>query len=627
MNEYQIGAIETVRQLCGTCTRTGSVQKGNCLLEARALSTQETWEARYGLMTASDTIGKGLFRVLDGAVDGKEWKHYELVPGTTRSRSNGAVGKLDCLFDPQPFNTKEHKKKLETERIYIHREECSLQFIGSIFQQSGVSTSNVPTIVRYNDSVTTIAANTDILEELMMYDFHAMAYSIDGNNILGDFTGDSRGVVTKGDVAESTSLSKFHHYDGLIKQALQQHDSTYYAMGEMTLGVPTTGAFFITWAGNVQGCYATATEVVTAINQYCVNVTGDAPFNATLIDAATGKINIIANKVEEQVYGEGALKIFYSENSELAECVDALPFNILQSPMSWSQEPLCFDWRESITCDNFTDYFLDKIKAIMIKCEELNRGSRTLELGNNYIAIDPILYINKNFDELKKLCECDNQEAYFGRINAFMPDFCPVKAMQGTQMWYWTSTDNAIFLTNTEADFLNNFVVGFEQKCDTIWSKFEMLGNALLVDHNKFACNALNSPFHKKLHAPYEPANLPHYCPELRGNCAVKPADSMSGDFKPHGCVTFVCAENDGDDCTLLLDNDSIIPTGDSIDTITWTIYTETGTPTVSVGDDLEVTIPAAACDLLTYVSVTVTTTNGEEGTKVIPQGAFYKDC
>ena len=598
-----------LRTLCTECA-TSATNKyvGDCQFEARALSKTESAGARYGLMENAQTLGERLFTIMEGGLDGREWTFSEFVPGQVRSRGNGGLSKMDCDFDPQTFETKRHKKKLNTELLYIHRKECMSKYIGSIYQGEQASDG----LAFHSSSRLSEVKNSQrLFIDLMMYDYAAMSKALDGNNVLGNFGG-SKGT--------NAGITAFPSYDGVIKQALQNGTATYYNEVTITLPEIGEGCLYLECNGDISPA-DDAADLVAQINELCVDITGKFPYSAVVGEG--GVITIIANYPEGKAYGAGALQIFYSPTCELAGCDTPLEAVTVQCAMSWSQQPLLFDYNEGINCDNFFDYFVGKLKEINKKCIELTEDSSSFDSG--YIAIDPLLLADKDFAEIQRLCNCANADAQNSAYNALFPRFVGLNVLKGTGLWYWSTTANLVFLTNTNADILNNTEIWYDRDCGHIKMRNEMLGNALVVDFNKFATNALGSPFAAKLNAPYEPENLPHYNGDLRSDACESPC--AAGSNGGAACVTLCCPTEEGGDCKVILEDKSVYAEGDSLGEIVWAVY-GSGEYTLSEqAANVEVAVPAGDCAGIQFVTSTVTTTLGETLVTTVPYTAFQSDC
>lgn len=627
MSIIQESAAQTVRNLCDSCTKTGtSFEANGSKFEARYLDRRHSTEVRYGLLDMSQIIGQGLFTVMENGLDGLEWTFQEWVGGKPKSRANGGLGKRDCGIDPTTMDMIRKRKSLRTERIYLHREECALNFIGSVHQDGGLQGTSV--YFRSNDNLQTVARSTDFFLDLLMKDMAAISAAIDANSIIGNWGGDNRGGLTKASANNQTQLT-YDAYDGVIKQALQQSGAECFASGTVTIPTITADECIFISSCNGHQAYATAEEAVEGLNLTCRDIDGSNPY-AAQYDAATGVLTVTSTELGEDIYGSRALLIYVgSAEDGISGCETALPFTETQCKMQWHESPLLFDYAEKPTCDNWFDYWIPKIKTIASKCVELDNTGNGIQFGRQYIAIDPLLLVDRDFANFYHMCKCDNALSQIDEAGRFIPEFIGVQALKGTGLWYWSSTDNLIYLTNSRADELGVIETGYDARCGNIWQKIEILGNAMVIDFNKFATNAKGSPFEAKLTDPYQPENLPHFTHELRADaCQVSDCtyDDKAGTYLS-ACVHVTCPESEGGDYTIFLDDQS--RTGSkTITAYEWLLGTPTGDVVIPATDaNIETTVPAADIENVIWVTLNVTYDDGTVGTTRILKPEFVRDA
>lgn len=601
--------ITALRELCTACDSYATDKfVGNQRLYARNLNVEESNAARRGILESSQMGEKGLMTIFTNAIDGAEFKWEEPIPALVQSRSTGGLSKTQCGFDPQSMKVKHHLKRQFTERLYIHRAECMLKYIGSTYQGTGSG----PRYIGDSDNLLEVAANTDLVVDLFVNDARAFAKAIDGTVILGNFTGDDQsGIVNNG-------LSSFPHFDGVLKQVSQNANGTYYATVDVTLPTVGSGAYFVKWYGTWLGTDTTLADIVTLINS-AVDEKGDTLFSAYAED--TDVIRITANNPEQEVYGMGLLEIFYASDATVDSCDLALDATIVENPMPYSEEPLLFDYTETIAATNFYEYFRDVIKAWKKHISQLSEnGMQDLFGGQSpYIAIDPLLAIDKEFAFLEELASGYNAEMERNELERIIPRLEPIKQLEGTGLWFMTYPSNIIFLTNMDGT-QPQMSVWHDKDCDQVKGRMEMLGNVLVVDHAAFACNVKNSPFENILTTAYRPENLPHLTPEVRDDAVAGYSEYQSR------AAARVTVEANGSDWDVRLVDTSRLAQGRSISTYEWVFYVATGTGAIQPASqvaDVTTTFTTAQLAAVVNVALTITLDNGDTDIVLIPRNEF----
>lgn len=600
--------ITSLREICNNC-RTEKTNKnlGQYQFEARFLDREETMEARYGMFASAQTLDLNLFTVIPDALDGKEFKWWEFESGQVHSRATGGLAKDECGFDEQSWKRKNIVKTQETEKLYIHRAECMLNYIGSVAQSNPNGTG--PVYFTSGSGLQAVARTQGLMVDLMVRDIHDLAKAIDGCNVLGNWTGTGTGTVLNG------AASKYPHYDGIIKQTLQQAGAAYHHTVDVVIPtVAAPGGLFVTWNGDRTEAFADVTSLVNGINALKLDTTGDLLFSAIETTTA-GTIRITANNIRNYAYGDDSLLIFASTDGTYSSCESSLEATEVQCKMAYAEQPTLFDWNEKITSDNFYDYFVEKIKVIIKNAVSLQENSADPMTGNgrHYIACDPLMLIDKDFDQLRRMCNCNNAIIQTTAYDNLFPDFVGVDCLKGTGIWYSTYSTNAYFLTNVESDLLSNIEMWYNQDCQKVKMRNEVLGNAMVVDFAKVATNACNSPFEASLKAPYQPKNLPHLCPDIaRKNCCTDTCNYDGTDFLPKGTVKVTCPDAAVDPYVFTLTDFSLIPDDDSIATVSWALYAVGGAPATVTGEAVTTNVPAADYAGVNLVIMTVTLTSGE---------------
>lgn len=608
-----MSTVSILRDLCTNC-RTSPTSKNVCgtPFEARQLDRTQSVAARYGMLETAQVIEEGLAVIVPDALDGREWKWEEVLPAMVQSRATGGLSKFECGFDPSTFKRKHKRKVQKTERLYIHHEECMLNYIGSTLQENSRSTA--PVYLRNSDSLIEVGMNQAFVVDLMLNDMRAMARAIDGNVILGNWAGDNSDTSSI-TVPSGSYAQMFPHFDGIIKQTLLQADNTYYPSVDVTLpAIAGSNAYFLKWKGTWQGAFADIDELLAGINALTIDVTGTMPYSAVEITEDV-LIRITGSDPEAHVYSEDALQIYWSEDGTVNACTESLTATVVQNPMPYAEEPILFEY-DAITSVNFYEYFKNVIREVRRKMALLfeNNTDSVMVLRNQYIAIDPLLYIEKDFALLQELCGCDNGDQKVGILDNMFPKFVPVKVLEGTGLWYWSTQDNILVLTNAEDPMLPNIEVWHDKDCDMVKGRNEMLANVLVADYALVATNALNSPFHNALTDPYQPENLPH----LHDDCAQ---NTVCGSTDGARAIAYACYTLEEDDSyTLTLNSESIIPSGKTVSDYEWKVWISgVASEPASQAKDVEVAVSAVNFPNLNLVSLKITLSDGSVYETTVP--------
>lgn len=611
--------IKSLREICENA-RTSPTGKfvGQQRIQARELDMESTFEARHGQMHMSEFLSNGCAVIADNSLDGKEWKWREFVPATVQSRATGGLGKMECGFDPQFLKMKMQKKVQMTERMYIHRSECMLNYIGSAFQggQDGM-----PSYFNSRDNVLTVAEADRMMVDLMMWDMHSMAGTIDGTALLGNWAGDNRGSEVKPGRGIG---NKYPHFDGIFKQSLLQYNSTYYSAIEVDLPAIADGKYFISWYGQIADVASSISELVAKINEFQMDVSGENPFSAT--NTSGNKIIVIANNPESDAYGDNSLMIYYSQDGTLNKCGDDIQATILQEKMAYVESPLCFKYAP-ITEGNFYDYFKDALKQIKNKKLDMWEGNYSDMpniMGNEYIAIDPHVMTEWTWAKIEKLKAIFNADGYMDEVEKLFPRFVPMQKLKGTGLWSWSFQGNIGYLTNVENQALGVTKMWYSDDDDKVKSKNEMLGNVIVADHNYLATNAKGHPFESMLTAPYQPENLPHWAKANRKDAYQ--IEYMVDDLEARANISWTEGTSNVTKDVRLKDV-SLTPQGDDVASVEWKIYFMSGNPATPADQDGDVTVAMtdAQFENITYVEHKVTLVSGKTETKLIPKGDIYE--
>lgn len=605
MNQAAISALRDVCNL-GFTSMTNK-EYGGQQLQARTLTGDLSFQARYGMLRASQVISSGGVTTYDNTLDGQRWEWREFIGGNVRSRGNGGLSKFDCGLDPEMMKSKMKTKTITTERMYIHRNECMLRYIGSILQGGEMG---APNIIGNGDSLNQVAENTNLMDALMEYDMHEMIKEIDGTMLLGNWGYDQRTT----DTPERKSASKYAHFDGFIKRTLQQMDATRYAAVEIDVPAQSgDGVYYIKYNGQFLQTASTVTELTAKINELRIDIKGSTPFNAS--NTSGNKITIVTGNPRLDAYGDNSLLVYYSSTGTRDKCDKPVLATILECKMAYVEDPLCFEF-SSINNNNWFDYWRDVMKKMRGKTLDVyNEGNTNGTLGAHNVFIDPQLLIEGEFAVFEQLKTYENAERIIQGTNSILPRFIPVNRMTGTGLWFSSYSNNLGFFTNTSDPSLSDIMIDYDSRDQVVFSRNEALGNVLVADYNFCATNAKGSEFESNLTTPMTPQNLPHWAKEIRSDAIV--VDYAKDTFDVRANVSY-----DATAGTLRLLDQSLTPSDDSVASYEWKVYFETlGSASPATQEkDTTVAVTQANRETIAYISLKVVLASGEEDTIIIPE-------
>ncbi len=598
-----------LREICTNCnTQVTNKRYRNTTFQARRLDTIQSMAARYNMHLTSELISRGLCVVMEDAIDGKMWEWSEYIAPVVQSRATAGGSKFQCIFDPQEVAEKLHKKRITTERLYIHKEKCMLKLIGSTKQDR---------FFRTNASIRDVAQSQDLFIDTMVKDMEAMAMAIDGTDILGNWTGDNRQNPV---LQINPYAAAYPHYDGFVKQSLLQAGALYYPTIDITLPAGgTNGAYFIQHHGSFFKA-TSITALVSLINGICLDVSDRFLYSAS--DIGNNKIRVVSNIPTRFPYGRDALAITYSESGEFARCGEVLPYEIIENAMPYEETPILQDFIP-LTKENIYMELTEAIRQWKIKQILLHKGGIPMNEEQPYIGIDPLVFNDFNWAKLHELCEKYNADLYMQEANRLLPRFEPLRALAGTGIYYITTPSNIVHLTNLEEEALSNIQMWYDENCDKVKMRNDVLANVLVLDYSKFLTNACDSHFGKKLNAPFQPENLSHYCEDVRKDCC---GEHPNGTDNFRAAALVECVKPDGvetTDYTLRLTNISQIPSNDGIDVVEWKVLLVDGNEILpsTQAESVEITgITQAQWDMIAFIQLTITLDSGEEDIVVVPK-------
>ena len=631
MAELQEIAKETMRGICSDCKPRHA---NSCLGEARQFNKFQSEALRYGVLESTETLDRLSPTIFTGILDGITWETQQFGDIRVKSRSNGQYTIGTCGFDPEfTFKIKRKSKKAHVELLYIHLSFCNKDFIGTEFHGGGPGTNNSTNSLQFIDANRSLSANTenyDVFEWLAIEKvFPAMARAIDGNLVFGDFTGDFRGELTKEFVqGRSKGLSQYSAIDGWLKQAWQHAGSVQQPC--TVVHVPETleegqcywieiddAAIGGQGGGNIDA-FETPQEVVEYLNTFCTNVTQKYPYTASLTE--DGDIKIIGSVAHQCIYGTGLLHIYVAES--INACTDALPHTVVVPDSIRTETAKFCDFWEFQAAPSKKDYFAEKVCWISDMCAELDSGE-TIDSSDLIVAIDPLCMNQMDKEDLTACETCNNWEERNALRQRLQPTYVPLRIMHGSKIWFATTRGNLVVLTNVNDPRLGETNQWFDPECQTINMRKEMVLGAAIADEGKFFSNIKNSGFVAKLHPPQEP---------IIKDCPTECDRPIQDRFKVRACVTKTC--NPDGTASLLIEDNSVCPTGVGITEVNVTIYQLDGSkivvaPLTEVGS-VNATVPLTEeqCKALTYVNYAVTTTEGEiKETNVLYDDIQKIDC
>lgn len=634
---------ELMKSYCNTCST--NMAWGDGQIPAKIMDTETSMKFRVAMRNSLETIQKGIFTTVEDAIDGKRWVHYYREFPNPRSRGTGGKTIFDCGDDPSTIDYRRYERVQQLEYLYINYEKCAKEFFSSAFADP--NNGIFPATIRANDAISSVTRNSSWYADAIMGFTDSMIRAIDKTNIFGNFVGDNRstvetptGINLPDYVTNSRAgITEAPHYDGILKQVLLQGKMQYYAMGCVVLPSLDTvtypdASYVVKWYGNHE-VLTSVTDLIDYINNICSDITGDLLYSAVLADATTNKIRIIANHVEKPVYGEKGLEIYVTNDGIVENCTSALPYLAEQCPMAFSQEPCLFDFNEQFSCENSHEYLAKVLKAIMTKCASDERYSFDFDSFFNqwFIAIPPEWTVELGFSRyFQKTADgycCDNLFDRMDQVEGIMPRIVVLDCLRNSNIWFASTQSNLMYMTNTTQQ-LGDVEAFYDRNCQKHKIRIEAVAAVCVMDFNKFATNAKNSPFEKKLHPPLQPLNIPHYNDvHLRADASPYYCGDISSTktntLQAAATINYIAPTVDGGDCILQLQNESIIPHGDSLDTIEWTIQVNGGLPLQPTIQDemVEVTIPAAQCEAIISIHLSICTANGLESTVTIPRSAI----
>lgn len=602
--------IAFAEKLCNSCTRNSpSTDVGGRQFRAARLSRDASIQARYGTLRFSQLVQNRMVTVHSDAYDGMKMTWGEFIGRGVQSRATGGLSKFDCGFDPSEYGFKETERTVNTELLYIHSEDCMKHFVGSKFMSGQ---DGYPQFIFGDNTIT--AGNTNALEvEVMASTMENMVYAIDGTSVLGNWAGDNR----KGDVVMDGKKALYPHFDGAIKQALLNGRATSFHTVDVQLPALTGGdCYFIECHGQKDKATDLAGSVA-AINLLSVDVTGKKPYSA--IDKGSNVVRITANEAEMIAYGRDGLKIYYSPDGTFNSCDAPLSGKVVTPAMAYSEEVIDFKY-DVITEEGSLDYWKAVEKRISIRMGDLFRGMMP-DMGFEYFACDPNILVEYEWALWSKFCQCEDPQAQkrFLETMGRAPRI-PYEPLRNTGLWFWTFQSNLHFLTNITASAnLANTKTWYDDDCDTIKHKSELLAGLMVGNFSLFATNAFGSPFEEALNAPYQPENIPHLSDENRPD-AIQCATLG---WSPLADVCWEVSATTGSVDLMLKNETANLPEGA---TFSWTIYTASSLPVTLTDENPVSTITDAELNDIVTIEFTITV-DGDSQTTVIPATAIYECC
>lgn len=602
--------IDVVGKICDACPsadRGYSMNFGTRNFRAQRLEERARIQLRYAPLRASQLFRDNLAVIEggDNVLDGMKRTWGEFTTGRFKGTGVGGYSKRDCFFDPCEWGFKETSREIRTNLVYKHNEFCTKKLIGSKFQSGQ---DGYLQLINTTDT-TRIGMDTSLQVEIMARNVEQARREVDGHAILGNY-------------GEGGKKSKYPLMDGAAKMTLLQGTNTQFASGYVDLPALTGGDsyYFGTNDGNMMP-YASVADVVTAINSLETDVTGEKE----LVAYAVGqRVYITANNVEAQAYGRDVAIIKYSSDGFFDSCSDALQFQEEIKPMAYGEEPYLVEFSIVPESDSW-NYWKSVIQGWDYHLTNLFEDEIPADLGNKYILIDPFLLKGIDYNLFDKLCNCGDSAGAQAQLNwlrqqlgvALVP-FLPFK---GTGYWFGTFQSNFVAMTNASgAGQLGDVKVWYDDDCDTIKSKYEMLLGFMVGNYALCSTNMLNSSFHKNLTAAQVPQNIPYLIDENRTdaiNCDVET-------FKAFMSVCYEIDETTGDYNYTFEDKSEGDLTGA---TYQWTVYFSDGSSDTSITAANGVLTLTAAQHALTSLIALDVTVSGETKSDRTPIGDLSECC
>lgn len=627
-----MSAIKALHEICNQCA-TGEVgPKGK--YKARRLDETFSQAVRLGILEGAQTLTSRLFTVVDGVLDGMKWTNQVWDKLKVSSISNGkGNGLIECFFDPTSFNVRSKSTVAHTTHLYLHLEICNRTFIGSTFQGSSNDNDGIK-FINAGQSLSSIDENTNVFRQLERFVFHAFFQAIDGNNLLGDHTGNFSGHITELDADNNKlSMSGYNGYDGIFKK--QYQNSQFVKGQEVQYCLPALLApegeapemYFIkidncVVGGNGGATWLTAKsiqELVECLNK-ATNLRREHLFTA-IPDYTNSKVNVFPSNPTTNVIGDAGVSIFVG--TSITSCTSPVECIEIQKPSAYNDSGMLCDYNEFVASQDKQKYFIDKMKLFKQRCLTQDiYGS--FNVSDIVVLVDPYCMDDMTCQELEKLCGCMNVDKQVAAYRRMLPRFEASPILSGTGLFIGGPAGNFLFLTNTAGRELVNVSSGFQPKCGTLWMKTEMTAGTHIQDYNKTISNSKNSPFVEGLHAPQQPMELPHCCPDANPSNCIPNGTDTSG-FYPNACVVKVC---DGETIKLQITDLTQCPMGGSeLASATVELLTSldvAATPvTLDSLQNFEIELTEEQCDSIVAIKYTVELPGGETKSTTITAHQF----
>lgn len=526
------------RSSCYECTGTQSivVMNKNAKLQCRKFTMFGLMLEIESAVSMTELMDKGLIRSQAIGVDDALFSTTDSLDFTPSSQGRGGLGKNDCGLDPQAPKYRRHEKKGHTERIYVHSKECLNSFISTELQEAVFPND------RYSDGQGGGVAGSAFSDMLVMGARRSMARSINRTDIIGIYQG---------------SDSDSAHYDGILAQAVWAYqDNAYFAVNEYTIdeNVLTTGNYLhAKYAGEQRNfLYDSANPTDTAIDSYNTL----AELYAAVVAWLNGLTDTGGRKLVDASFYQNSITVAHKwtgweidlmltiDNKPTVDWTKCAKFvgivaTPIQSAMPIDERPFLVKYNR-YTVDNILSQL-----ALDIYAAKTQMDMSLLKEGQVWA-----LYIDdrvlSTYNTAKAL---PTQNTSNGTVlDMFEGGVHTLKALEGTGLWFFTTTDsdgnmmnrNVVHLTDSRGT--NTPIFRVDENCDELIVRYDQLHGVLVSDFRLLAANLLCSPFAAKLQAPQEALRpqLPCYNNAVRstindnagsGTCAVNANFRKTAEF------------------------------------------------------------------------------------------------
>lgn len=575
-------------------------------LYARRLTTVQSVALRMLMLKGAQTVVNEV-DVRTGIVDGAKIRLERQVKDIPQGGS-----KYDCGHFPQAA-TKDRviERYVILAKLFFHKDICLATAIGSAHQDGSCGEAQ---LISGGPSLHDIKRDDQfIIDKILMKEDIDMAFAVDAHNLYGNKTN----ILSP----QSSANVVYKEYDGWITQLLKASEAKSFHTIEWDLPVVAAGgSYFFEYGGQVRNTLDDGTlvddafKLAQALNEHRNNITDKPLFSAGVVN---GMLRVTALSPVEDLLRTKGLKIYYAEDSMYDACADALVGVVLSEYSEIAQTPYLKEFTEP-TKDTILDYLIATMCEIRDHVRSCMPDEYMIPMGH-FMFIDPHwldwMKVAKIIDSKGNCCSAEYEERYDG----FMPKFIPIDALAGKNLWLWSVPKNLLFFANT-INVAGNTVTlsdkrrGYNEECEKIWTKNDILVGANIFDMCLVASNACNSPLHKNL-VYGNNDRLPHIvCPARPDAC---PTDNTGLNAEPMVCKTPVDPSDPTQGFVITIDGSE----SEGAQEYNWTIATtEAGTTIDPIkAESGEFTVTMAEYINIASVTLTVTGAGSNTNSETIP--------